>query len=89
VPLLISALKSGKQSSLNAVPGINPSILAAVTKTSHTLYAHAYRLGYASIIPFVVLAIVGSACLKGVKDLMTEHVDATVEKIPNEKVTEA
>jgi hypothetical protein len=89
VPLLISALKSGKQSSLNAVPGINPSILAAVTKTNHTLYAHAYRLGYASIIPFVVLAIVASACLKGVKDLMTEHVEATVEKIPNEKVAEA
>jgi Fungal trichothecene efflux pump (TRI12) len=86
---LISALKSGKQSSLNAVPGINPSILAAVTKTSHNLYAHAYRLGYASIIPFVVLAIVASSRLKGVKDLMTEHVEATVEKVPNEKVVEA
>jgi hypothetical protein len=81
VPLLISALKSGEQSALNTVPGINPGILAAVSKTSHNLYAHAYRLGYASIIPFVVLAIVASACLKGVKDLMTEHVEATVEKV--------
>jgi len=60
-----------------------------VMRESHELYAHAYRLDYASIIPFVVLAIVASAFLKGVKDLMTERVDATVEKvIPNEKMVD-
>jgi hypothetical protein len=36
-----------------------------------------------------VLAIVASACLKGVKELMTEHVEATVEKIPSEKEVSA
>ena len=41
------------------------------------------RLAFASIIPFVILAIVASACLRGVKELMTEHVEATVEKIPD------
>jgi hypothetical protein len=89
VPQLIAAFKSGKQSAIEAIPGINTAIIAAVTKTSHELYAHAYRLAFASIIPFVVLAIVASACLKGVKELMTEHVEATVEKIPSEKEVSA
>jgi len=86
VPQLIAAFKSGKQTTIEAVPGIDAAIISAVTRTSHEVYAHAYRLAFSSIIPFVVLAIVASSCLRGVKELMTEHVEATVEKIPNEKV---
>jgi len=89
VSKLLTALKSGEQTSIDAVPGITPGIVSAVTRQSHELYAHAYRLGFASIIPFVVLAIAASACLKGVKDLMTERVDATVEKVATEKVVQA
>jgi hypothetical protein len=81
--------KSGKQTTIEAVPGINAAIIAAATRTSHEVYAHAYRLAFSSIIPFVVLAIVASACLRGVKDLMTEHIEATVEKIPDEKEVRA
>jgi hypothetical protein len=61
------------------IPGATPAILGAATDASHHAYAAAYRLAWASIIPFVVLAMAAVACLKGVKDLMTEHVDATVE----------
>ena len=45
-------------------------------------YAHAYRLAWASVIPFVVLALIAVAFLRGVKELMTEKVEATVERVP-------
>lgn len=49
-------------------------------RASENAYAAAYRLAWSSIIPFVVLALVAIWFLKGVKELMTEHVEATVEK---------
>ena len=54
--------------------------LGAATNASHVVYAAAYRLAWSSIIPFVVLSLVAILFLKGVKELMTEHVDATVER---------
>ena len=55
-------------------------IIESVENASHWAYARAYNLAWASVIPFVVLALVCVACLKGVKELMTDHVEATVEK---------
>lgn len=37
--------------------------------------------GCSSVIPFVVLAIVAVLCMKGVRELMTEKVEATVEHV--------
>lgn len=85
-PALIAAVKGGK--STGGIPGVTPEIVSLVVNESHHLYAAAYRLAYASIIPFVILAFVSSCFLKGVKELMTEHVEATVEKVPNTKEVE-
>jgi hypothetical protein len=82
IPALLKAMATGEPTLINAVPGINPTILSAAVNASHWAYDHAYNLAWASIIPFVVLAIVAVACLKGVKELMTEHVEATVERVP-------
>jgi hypothetical protein len=62
------------------VTGINDGILSDAMNASHHIYAAAYRLAWSSIIPFVVLALVAVGFLKGVKELMTEHVEATVER---------
>jgi hypothetical protein len=40
----------------------------------------AYRFAWIPIIPFVIVAMVCVACLKGVAELMAEHVKATVER---------
>lgn len=77
VPALLEAFSTG--TGFTAVPGFNDVILEAATNASHHLYAAAYRLAWASIIPFVVLALVAIAFMKGVKELMTEHIEATVE----------
>lgn len=71
----------GSGKGFDAIPGVTPAILGAAVDASQHAYAAAYRLAWASIIPFVVLAMVAVACLKGVKELMTEHVDATVEHV--------
>lgn len=79
VPDLLKAFATGV--GLLDVPGLNSTIEAKALDASHWAYAHAYRLAWASIIPFVVLALVAVFFLKGVKELMTEKVEATVEHV--------
>ncbi|KAI0185421.1 major facilitator superfamily domain-containing protein [Xylaria flabelliformis] len=80
IPSLLQAFETGDIGS-GAVEGANATIWAAAVKESQWQYAYAYRLAWSSIIPFVVLAIVAVALLKGVKELMTEKVEATVERV--------
>jgi hypothetical protein len=82
VPLLLASLQEGTDPS--TVPGINGTILAAGKLAYENVYAHAYHLAFASIVPFVVLATVAVAFLKGVKHLMTEKIEATVEHVVSE-----
>jgi hypothetical protein len=63
------------------VPGITDAVIAATITASHNVYARAYLFAWIPIIPFVVVAMVCIACLKGVAELMTEHVEATVERM--------
>ncbi|EMC94738.1 hypothetical protein BAUCODRAFT_25864 [Baudoinia panamericana UAMH 10762] len=78
IPALLEGLETGV--GLTKVPGITPAILGAAADASHWAYAHAYRLAWWSIFPFVIIALVAVLCLKGVKELMTERVEASVEK---------
>lgn len=87
VPVLLEALATG--AGLTDVPGINGTILDKTLDASHWAYAHAYRLAWASIIPFVVLALAGIWFLKGVKELMTEKVEATVEHVEQHEPVKA
>ncbi|KAI1334417.1 MFS general substrate transporter [Xylariaceae sp. FL0016] len=79
VPALLEALDAGEVGS--GVDSAGATVWAAAIEASRWQYTLAYRLAWASVIPFVVLAIVAVALLKGVKDLMTEKVEATVEHI--------
>ena len=83
VGALVQALDSGKLATAD-IPGANPAILAAANEASKWEYAHAYRLAWSSIIPFVVLAIIAVWLLKSMKHLMTEKVEATVERVQSE-----
>jgi len=66
-------------SSGEGIPGANERIMNAAWEASYWSYARAYRLGWWSVVPFVALATASVACMRGVKELMTEHVEATVE----------
>ncbi|KAH6681504.1 major facilitator superfamily domain-containing protein [Halenospora varia] len=78
IPALLKAFATGE--GFAKIPGADGGILKAATDASHLVYAAAYRLAWSSIIPFVVLALVAVWFLRGVKELMTEHVEATVER---------
>lgn len=87
VPALLEALAAGLDGT--DIPGSTPKIWDAALMESMWQYAKAYRLAWASVIPFVVLAIVAIFFLRGVKELMTEKVEATVEHVPvTEKLVE-
>ena len=77
VPALLDALAAGQ---LTGVDGATDTVWAAAVSENKAQYAAAYRLGWASIIPFVVLATVAIVCMRGVSDLMTDKVEATVER---------
>jgi hypothetical protein len=80
ISALLSAMSAG--TALTSVPGVNATIAAAAESASENAYAHAYNLAWASIIPFVVLGIASVLGLKGVKHLMTDEIEATVEHAP-------
>lgn len=79
VSKLLAGMKAGNQKLIKAVPGINDRIIADATHASQLVYARAYNLGWWSIVPFVVICMIGLCFLRGVKELMTEKVEATVE----------
>lgn len=85
---LFPALACGDPTLIAKVPGISEAILGAAMRASHTVFAAAYRLACSSIIPFVVVATICCFFLTDVSHLMTEHIDATVEKIPLDKSVE-
>jgi len=83
---LLKAMTAGESGA--GVPGASPDVLKGAWDASHWSYARAYRLGWWSVVPFVVLATVAVACMRGVSELMTEKVEATVERealAPGEK----
>lgn len=78
VAALLATLAAGGSS---GVDGATAAVWSAALEESKLQYAMAYQLAWASVIPFVVLAIVAVAFLRGVKELMTEKVEATVEHV--------
>jgi hypothetical protein len=78
---LAAALRGGNATMLRAVEGLTNEVLEEATRASHWTYARAYRKAWGSIVPFTVLAIVCVWFLKDIKELMTERVEATVEKV--------
>ena len=77
IALLLEAFETGE--GFDDIPGINGKILGKALEARSEVYAHAYRLAWSSVIPFVVLAIVAVCFVKNVKEQMTDHVEASVE----------
>jgi hypothetical protein len=89
VAALLKAMAAGSKNTVlaSSIEGANADIMDAAWQASYWSYAKAYRLGWWSVVPFVVLATVAVACLRGVKDLMTEKVEATVETVVSDSET--
>lgn len=79
IPDFLEAMATGE--GLTEVPGATAKVLGAAAEASQWAYARAYNLARWSILPFVVIALIAVACLKGVSELMTERVESSVEKV--------
>jgi hypothetical protein len=81
VAALLTSMKGATATTAKGkgVPGANEAIMNAAWQASYWSYARAYRLGWWSVVPFVAMATIAVACMTGVKELMTEKVEATVE----------
>lgn len=79
IPDVVVALQAGNTTRLAGL-GLDHQQIGQLVVSGEWVYAKAYRMAWASIVPFVVLALVAVAFLKGVKELMTEKVEASVEK---------
>jgi hypothetical protein len=86
VPSLAVGIRAGSKTLMETVEGLTEEILSEAVTASRWTYARAYRKAWASIIPFAVLAMVCVWFLRGVKELMTERVEATVEKTDEAEV---
>lgn len=82
VGALLKAMAVGTATTVRGqgIPGADESIMKAAWNASYWSYTRAYRLSWWSVVPFVILATISVACMKGVKELMTERVEATVER---------
>ncbi len=80
VPALLAAMAQGNFGDPSVV-GATDAVWAAATGESQWQYAYAYRLAWASVIPFVVLALIAVWFMRDVSELMTEKVEATVEHV--------
>lgn len=83
VPALLKNLAGGSVEA-GSVEGATEAVWEAARSQRARTYAHAYRLAWASVAPFVVLAIVAVSMLRGVKEQMTERVEAPVERVGRE-----
>lgn len=82
IPALLNAMKGKSEGTFrsDAVPGANARIVKAAWNASHWSYARAYRLGFWSVVPFVALATAAVVAMRGVTHLMTERVEASLER---------
>jgi hypothetical protein len=86
VEMLLAGMKTGTKRSMmmggqeRVIPGATKEVLERAWTASYWSYAKAYRLGWWSVVPFVALATASVAVMRGVGDLMTEKVEASVER---------
>jgi hypothetical protein len=64
------------------IPSINTTIVNSAVDAGHGVYARAYHLAWASIVPFVVVAIICCALVTNIQELMTEKSEASMEGAP-------
>jgi N-acetylmuramic acid 6-phosphate (MurNAc-6-P) etherase len=74
LPALFAALAAGTPTALEAVPGINPTIIAAVGDAVKTAYTQAFKTVYLTSIAFGGLAIIAALFVTPIDGLLTDFV---------------
>jgi hypothetical protein len=71
---LLAAIAAGTPTALEAVPGITPTVTAAVGDALKVAYSQAFKTVYLTSIAFGGLSIIASLFITSIDDLMTDFV---------------
>lgn len=80
LPALFDAIANGTTSALNAVPGMNDTILTAVDTGNKMGYHASYKLTFLVSIAFGCLAIFASCFLQDVSHLLTNDINKKIRR---------
>lgn len=72
--LLEEALAVGTQTALEAVPGMNSTILTVTNEAAAASYSAAYTYMYYAAIALALVAFLASLCLRDLDQYLTSHV---------------
>ncbi|KAL1898142.1 hypothetical protein Sste5346_003544 [Sporothrix stenoceras] len=80
LPQLFTALTNGTTAALDAVPGMNSTILEAVTDGNLLAYHMAFKIVFLSTISFGGIAIIASFFVQDVSKFMNNFVNKTIHR---------
>jgi len=86
LPALFTALAVGTPTALGAVPGINPTVIAAVGDAVKVAYSQAFKTIYLTSIAFGGLAIIAALFITSVDGLLTDFVARKIRGVGTKHV---
>jgi hypothetical protein len=86
LPALFAALAAGTPKALEAVPGINPTIIAVVGDAVKTAYSQAFKTVYLTSIAFGGMAIIAALFVTSIDNLLTDFVARKIRGVETKHV---
>ena len=75
---LFGAIKNGTAAALEAVPGINAKIIAALGTATQDAYASSFKTVYLSSLSFGAVSIIASFFMTDIKHFLTDFVNKAI-----------
>jgi hypothetical protein len=85
LPALFAAIAAGTATAMEAVPGITPTVIAAVGDAVKVAYSQAFKTVYLTSIAFGGLSIIASLFITSIDDLMTDFVARKIRGVKTTK----
>ena len=75
---LFEAIEAGTQTAIEAVNGMNSSILAVVNEGAEASYAASYTYVYYAALALSIVAVGAAVCLRDMDQYLTSHVSRQI-----------
>ncbi|PMD55689.1 siderophore iron transporter [Hyaloscypha bicolor E] len=86
LPALFAALATGTATAMEAVPGITPTVIAAVGDAVKVAYSQAFKTVYLTSIAFGGLSIIAALFITSIDDSMTDFVARKIRGVETKPI---
>ena len=86
LPALFAAIAAGTATAMEAVPGITPTVIAAVGDAVKAAYSQAFKTVYLTSIAFGGLSIIAALFITSIDDLMTDFVARKIRGVETKPI---